>query len=189
VIYKWSLYFHNLTKPCQLRNCEYTLPYWAASTGYHELKKMQTTPQFRNALYSPWSFSTPRHIHTNSDSATLHSNSHSQRNIRNDQDIIIAFKSRYIKNSRYSLYFQNLTKQNLWIHITSLGDIYWISRAWKDTAIQKRFVFVHFLPNAEPDGADNNDDDNDIMLICPTIDLWITKSTWHQLPQCYLNRR
>jgi hypothetical protein len=71
----------------------------------------------------------------------------SQRNIRNDQDIIIAFKSRYIKNSRYSLYFQNLTKQNLWIYNTSLGAIYWISRAWKDTAIQKRFVFVHFLPN------------------------------------------
>jgi hypothetical protein len=56
-------------------------------------------------------------------------------------------------------------------YISSLGAIYWISRAWKDTGIQTRFVFTQFLPNAEPDGANNNDDDNDSMLICPTIDL------------------
>ena len=30
---------------------------------------------------------------------------------------------------------------------------------------------IHCLPNAEPDGAHNNDNDNDIMLICPTSDL------------------
>ena len=73
-----------------------------------------------------------------------------------------------------STFDRTKSASQLWIHITLLGGIYWVSwtlKNVKDTIIQERFVFAHFLPNAEPDGAYNNDDDNDIMLICPTSDL------------------
>lgn len=69
---------------------------------------------------------------------------------------------------------QTMSASQLWRHITLLSGIYWVSGAWKnakDTTIQERFVLAHFLPNVEPNSADNNYDDNDIMLICPTSDL------------------
>ena len=76
--------------------------------------------------------------------------------------------------SLLSKFDHTMSASQLWRHITLLGGIYWVTRAWenaKDTTIQERFVLAHFLPNAEPNSYDNNDDDNDIMLICPTSDL------------------
>lgn len=44
-----------------------------------------------------------------------------------------------------SKFYQTMTTSQQWIHITSLGSIYWVSQAWKDAqqfTVQEHFVFA-----------------------------------------------